>query len=415
MSPFEIFYILLMLSLLLFWVPIFRSSVPSNGLLFVPAVLGVLACGYEIYTRFILGPKVMGPIRVDILLISVLLIIAYALGASGLLQSRRQGAPVGAVFLVTLIIPLLAVTGLSVQWWKIGKETAELTALIEDQNKLLFEAKFRDEETIGRYFGNLVSADKPLVGHWRAVEGRHPGRLVINDEGKAWGFIQCQDSECLLGTGEMEGTRLTLAHRMLPSYHFEVREVSPQKLTLVRIEEKPQTAASPPKTSTFVKEAPPVFSTGEQVENLKYLGSFSHLKDHKQHITVTQLWLWQGPEGPLAVMVHDTPVKGRKAEFIHAWNLGEGRPTGNPGEYAFTPPARFRQVRAGLPVNGAIELTLEKKSDGTETLVLVEKEYLFDDTIFLAPTVSVQKWKQWFHAVLTGHFFTWNVPEVLPG
>ncbi|GJL79593.1 MAG: hypothetical protein NPINA01_25820 [Nitrospinaceae bacterium] len=414
MSQYEIFYNLAILSLLLFWVPIVRSSIRPHRLCYIPAVFGTLTFGYEMYIRFVVAPTAVGAmIRVDIFLISLLVLIAYALGAAGLIRSRQQGLA-NINFFTVLLIPLIAITGLGFQALNIGKETAALGKLLDTKNKLLFEAMFRDEETTRRYFGNLVSETKSIVGHWRLIEGRLPSRLVINDDEKAWAFYRCADTECLLGAAPLEGTRLTFTHRVIPVKHFEVKEVSSGQLILVKISEEAQPAANPPETMTFVKEAPPAYQSKGPADAIKYLGSFSHLKEHKQHITVTQLWMWQGPNGPLAVMVYNTPVKGRKAEFIIPWNLGEGRPAEKPGEYEFAPTERFKQVRAGLPVDSKVELSLENKSGKMETLILVQKEHLFDDTISLAPTVSVPRWREWFQTVFTGHFFSWNVPEVLP-
>jgi len=409
MNAFLYFYAAAILGLWLYAIPAFRAA-GARKRLWSAAVFGVVVTFYEIYINFIWGPMVTAPIRIDVFLIVPLLFVAHGVALSGLIHARRRMG-LAAGYFVILLIPAVALVGLAKEIWDVQQKSKRLTANFFEANRLLFEARFRDPATVHRYYGELEAPGRPLTGYWRREEGSPPSHLVINAEGKVWAFYACGDTQCLGGEGTVEDEKIVTTHRILPAYEFAVKDVAGGRLTLEQLKPpiNPNVMASP--VMAFVREPPPLMHATRQAGALQYLGSYSALSDRsKAHLTLTEAWLWQGPRTLYAVVVHDTLLKGRKAGFIRPILFTAGTPAGTANAYRFESEDGEGAVRIELIDPERVRVTLQRGRVKTESLTLNKNGRLTDEALTLAPTASAEAWQAWFDTVMTGRFFTWQVP-----
>ncbi|CAI2719485.1 hypothetical protein [Nitrospina watsonii] len=415
MNAFMTFYWMAIASLLLYAMPAVRTPGARLGLL-IPAVLGVVLTVYEIFMTFVWGPTVTGPIRVDIFLVVPVAALGHVIGGFGLLSARqRRGLPRG--FLVIFLIPAVALLGLGYEVWQVRQESKRLTANFFEANRLLFEARFRDPETLRRTFGDLAADGQPLAGHWRREQGSPPSRLVINAEGGVWAFYACGDTECLGGQGRVEDEKIVTTHDILPAYEFNVSALTAGRMTLERLQPPANThpnAPAQPTSIDFIKEPPPLQHASEQAGELEFLGSYSTLSDRsKAHLILTEAWLWQGPQTVYAVVVHDTLVKGRTASFIRPILFAAGTQAERANAYTFESEDREGAVQIELIDANRVRVTLQRGRVKTESLALRKNGSLSDEALVLAPTASAEAWQHWFDTVMTGRFFTWTAPDTV--
>ncbi|MGP0566044.1 MULTISPECIES: hypothetical protein, partial [unclassified Nitrospina] len=276
MNAFLWFYWTAVASLLLYAVPAWKAKGGRKGLI-TAAVLGVLLTGYEVFMTFVWGPTVAGPIRVDIFIIILVALLGHLIGATSLVLTRKRSGLAGG-HLGLLILPLVALTGVGYEIWSLNEESDRLTANFFEANRLLFEARFRDPQTLRRTFGQLEAKNNLLAGHWRREEGSPPSRLVINTENEVWAFYSCGDTECLGGEGTVQNGRIATTHDILPAYLFEVSTVAPDRMTLVQISPVRTTGGAPPDL-VFLKEPPPLQHAETQAGALRYLGTYSKLTE----------------------------------------------------------------------------------------------------------------------------------------
>ncbi|MCF8721797.1 hypothetical protein [Nitrospina gracilis] len=410
MNAFLIFYWTAIVSLLLYAFPAWTAKGARKGLI-AAAALGVLLTGYEVFMTFVWGPTVSGPIRVDIFIVILIALLGHIVGGASLVLARKRAGLAGG-YLALLILPLVALAGVGYEVWSLQNESARLTANFFEANRLLFEARFRDPETLRRTFGKLEAESNPLAGHWRREEGSPPSRMVINAKGEVWAFYSCGDTECLGGEGTVRNGRIATTHHILPAYLFEVTTVTPERMTLMQVSPARTPRGAPP-DMTFVREPPPLKYEAPQAGALKYLGTYSALTDRgRAHLTLTQVWLWQEGETMYAVVVHTTQVKGQQAMFIRPVLFSAGaRDIRRTHSYVFDSEDGEGTVRIELLENGdRVRATLERLRGEIEIVTLDKKEYLTDEALSLAPVDSGEAWKHWFDAVMTGRFFQWTAP-----
>ncbi|MGP0628684.1 hypothetical protein ACTRW9_03165 [Nitrospina sp. 32_T5] len=415
MNAFLWFYWTAVASLLLYAVPAWKAKGGRKGLI-TAAVLGVLLTGYEVFMTFVWGPTVVGPIRVDIFIVILVALLGHLIGATSLVLARKRSGLAGG-HLGLLILPLVALTGVGYEIWSLNEESDRLTANFFEANRLLFEARFRDPQTLRRTFGQLEAENNLLAGHWRREEGSPPSRLVINTENEVWAFYSCGDTECLGGEGTVQNGRIATTHDILPAYLFEVSTVAPDRMTLVQISPVRTTGGAPPDL-IFLKEPPPLQHAETQAGALRYLGTYSKLTERgRAHVTLTQVWLWQGEETMYAVVVHTTQVKGQQAQFIRPVLFSAGaRDIRRANAYVFDSEDGEGTVRIELLEEGKrARATLQRFRGDIEIVTLDKKERLTDEALSLAPVKSGEAWQHWFDAVMTGRFFSWAVPETVDG
>uniref|UniRef100_UPI003F9496B7 hypothetical protein n=1 Tax=unclassified Nitrospina TaxID=2638683 RepID=UPI003F9496B7 len=173
-----------------------------------------------------------------------------------------------------------------------------------------------------------------------------------------------------------------------------------------------------PPDLVFLKEPPPLQHAETQAGALRYLGTYSKLTERgRAHVTLTQVWLWQGEETMYAVVVHTTQVKGQQAQFIRPVLFSAGaRDIRRTNAYVFDSEDGEGTVRIELLEEGKrARATLQRFRGDIEIVTLYKKERLTDEALSLAPVKSGEAWQHWFDAVMTGRFFSWTVPETVDG
>ena len=384
-----------------------RSKGWARICLMVVVTLAVLACLHEI--RMYLGSP--AAIRVDIILISMALAVLYA--ASPVLLFLKGWTKTA----ITFVAFLTAIgVGMGYEWSKVRNESTRVTAAFEETNRLLFKAKFRDQNTYLKYFKKLSSDDNRFpTGHWKADQEGQFTRVVINSDGHVWLFYQCQDdAECHYGPqgsglqeteAELEWTA-SIRHRVGTPFDIHIKQLPGEMLELKRGDYKQQ----------FIKRPPPIEQNSGQ-NALQFAGAFSNVKCEGAHARVHQVWLWNGDNSSYAVGVFSTLVAGRTNRFISPVIMGKAELVNDVSNFTWTNNETSGKTVIEVTPSGTIMSLDQDLNENGRTLEDVDKLLLRKSTIIkderieLAPLTNEEDWQHWFDNVMVGYFVVGDIPE----
>ncbi len=393
------YYALLAVWPLLLW-PAWRLAGWSRAWLLVVAIAGLLATVHE--TRMLTGTP--SAIRLDIPLIAIALGVLYATAAAVMFRGRRRktAAVVGAVL-------VLAGGGLGYTWIEAGREADRLSEVFRTRNALLFEAKFRSLDAYGSYFRMFDASPTVLpVGHWEAQGGGYFSRLIVNQEGRAWAFYPCDQTECAAhsadpgvhpaGDPAERRWEVTLAPPMGAPVTLHIAQGDPDHLT---VEGRGQ-------PTTFARTPPPIDPAPAR-QSLIFLGSFATVECRTQHAEVRQLWLWREDARLYAVAIFATLLAGTHSDFVSPMLLGEG--VGHGDSWSFEWRRNGQYWTASIALEGPDARLKLERNGAPAAWAALERDAVFrDEAIELAPLTGKADWDHWFDIVLVGHFSSGDVP-----
>ena len=399
MNAFLLLYFgLLIVWLLLLW-PAWRLKGWAGLWLFLVAAVGCAAAVREIW--LFLGTS--SAIRLDILLISIVLVVLYMTAAVVLAWRRWRRL---AILLGALLILLGA--GMIHQWNLAGKEAERLREVFHTRNALLFDAGFRSpaayEAAYGPFAGTGV--DHP-VGHWLALEDTRFSRLIINAEGDTWAFYRCGDTECAYGPGGggllPQGEAASWGTTLLPSagaaLPLTLRLEAPERLAL-QIEGQADQLFAP---------APPPLADPPAPEDMAYLGPFTAFTCKDDLVDFQQLWLWREQDRLFAVAVFSRLLAGRRHNFITPLVLGEAPQDGETWYFEWQQNGKTGEASIAFAGDG-LDLSLQRQGQAAVTSWLAPGALLIDPVIERAALTDGDAWRHWFDIVLVGHFTVGIMP-----
>jgi hypothetical protein len=393
MNAFLLLYFgLLIVWPLLLW-PAWRLRAWSGLWLFLVAVAGCAAAVREIW--LFLGTS--SAIRLDILLISVVLVVLY-MAAVVVLAWRRWRKL--AILLGALLILLGA--GMIHQWILAGQEAERLREVFHARNALLFDAGFRSPAAYEAAYGPFANSgvDHP-VGHWLALEDTRFSRLIINAKGEAWAFYRCGDTECpygpdgggLLPQGEAASWGTTLLPSVGAALPLTLRLEAPERLAL-QVEGQAE---------QFFAPAPPPIVDPPAPEALAYLGPFTAFTCKDDLVDFQQLWLWREQDRLFAVGVFSRLLAGLRHGFITPLVLGDAPQDGD--AWFFDWQQNGKTVEASIAFAGeGLDLSLQRQGQAAVTIQLEPGGLLVDPAIENASLTDGDAWRHWFDIVLVGQF-----------
>lgn len=394
-------YIALLGIWVLFVVPAVARKHGGRGWARGAAGLGLAGALYESWMTFVWGPTVVNPIRIDIFLVFPLLTAVYLLASWSLFRAawRRTGLAAGA-------LTLAAAGAMGITMGQIRRDTARHDALRAEGNRLLFAAKFSDQQAYDAYFGFPGDATSALpFGHWTSEEALRFTRLVVGGDGRAYLFFGCGDSECQFGSGEPlegrgDGFAAELTWRGVGRRALELDPPEGETLEL-RVDAKPHR----------LRRTPPPLLQLPREERLAYLGTFSATDPLRQHARVSQLWLWRGEEGLYAVGIFRILVAGRRADFVVPLVLGRGTPDGEAWRFTWTEQDGTGEARVQVGTGAVdVELTRLGRRDPWPPQRLAPGALFRDDAIELASRSSAADWQHWMDTLLDSHFSSGDIP-----
>jgi hypothetical protein len=402
---------LLYCGLLVIWVLLLwpTSRLTGGGRLWLLLVIaaGVAALSHEIRIYFWTSAN----IRLDILLISPALVGLYG-SAAALLYFRHWRKTAALLAAILVVIG----GGMTAKWLEVSRESARLGEVIEETDRLLFAAKFRDAETYERYFGPFAGAsDSRPVGHWQIDEQSYFTRLIINAEGRVWLFFLCrEDTECESGVAGpdlqvSDDNPRQWAASLKPrvGLPFDI-EITQSDSATLSVEVRDQRLR-------FVKAPPPV-DPAPAPQSLTFVGSFANAECIRAHAKIRQVWLWREGQRLYGVGIFSTLVAGRHASHVRPLVIGEGIREGDGWRFAWQQDGRSGTALIALKGGDAIltlDLDLEQNGrdlEDADRLVLKAGGIFSDERIELAPLTSGGDWRHWFENVFTGHFTSGQVP-----
>ena len=397
---------LLVIWVLLLW-PAFRLKGGARLWLLVVIAAAVAALLHEI--RMYLWSH--AAIRLDILVISMAL--GWLYGSAAVLLFFRRWRKTAAL----LAVPLVMIGGgMSYKWIEVSRESQRLGETIEETNRLLFAAKFRDADIYDGYFGPFTGAsgDHP-VGHWKIDEQSYFTRLIINAEGRVWLFFQCQeDTECESGVAGPElhqsgdnPRQWATSLKPLAGLPFDIKITQSDSATLsVEVRDK---------IVRFAKAPPPV-DPAPAARPLTFLGPFTNVECIRAHAKVRQVWLWEDGARRYGVGIFSTLGAGRQVGFVRPILMGEGTREGDAWRFTWTWDGRSGTALIALE-GGEVIVTLDQDLDqrgrdleDADQAVLKAGAVFSDERIELAPLTTGADWRHWFDNVFTGHFTSGYVP-----
>jgi len=385
----------------LFLAPAFVGKPGARGWARAATGLGLAGALYESWMTFVWGPTVAGPIRIDIFLVFALLTAMYLLASLGLLRAtwRRTALAAG-------VLTLAAAGAMGLALAETRREAAHHDALRDEGNRLLFAAKFANQEAYDAYFGDAGAALGRLpVGHWTPEAYAPFTRIVIGGNGRAYLFFGWDDTESQFGPGAPLETRgdgfaAELRWRGVGSRALELDPATGDTLDL-RLEGKPYR----------LRRTPPPLLGLPRAEGLAYLGAFSAAEPLREHARVGQLWLWHGDEGLFAVGIFRVLVAGRRADFVSPVVLGRGAPEGDAWRFTWTEPEGTGEAVVHIDAEGVdLELTRLGRRTPWPPRRLASGAIFRDEAIELASRRSAADWQHWVDTLLASHFSSGEVP-----
>ena len=349
---------LLYWGLLVAWVPLLWPAIRLKGAarlwLLVVIAAGMAALIYETYMYL----WSYADIRLDILLISMALGCLYGSVLLLLLSKRwlRSGALLAGVLIVIG-------GGMSYKWIEVSRESARLDEVFEETNRLLFKAKFANAEVYQNYFGPFDStADLYPVGHWRLEGQSRFTRLIINAEGRAWLFYQCQaDAECHSGPG---GSGLRKSADQPAQWQASLKPLAGLAFDIKIPRTETGTLAVEAYDQNLVfAEAPPPVDPTPPAQSMRFIGPFAHLECSGAHARVRQVWLWEDGSRRHAIGIFSSLVAGRHILHVPPIVMGEATKQADGWRFAWQQHGRSGTATIALEADSAI-LTLDV--DGRE-------------------------------------------------
>lgn len=396
-------YIILLLGWVVFVPAVLRAPAGARRWAVAATLLGLAATLYEGWMTFVWGPSVAGPIRLDILLVFLLLVVVYLTAAARLWGDGwvRTALAASGGTAVALVLMTTA-------WARTGAEASRLRDAFEAGDRMLFEAKFRDRSAYESYFGDTGDPVAELpAGHWAAESGSHYTRLIVSDSGHAYLYHRCGATECQFGPG----SRLT-PRSGGPGWEAELtkRGVGRRRLVVGPVIADTLSVLIDGRGVRFVRSEPPLLEIDDP-ERLEYLGAYSAAERVRQHARVSQLWLWRADDQLLAVGIFRYLLPGRPADFVTPAVLGRGlRDDGG---------WRFRWEQGGRPweaivrlQDGEVAIELPGRADLWPPHTLSRPGLFRDEVVELAPLTDRAAWDRWFETLLVAHFSSAEIPPM---
>ena len=379
---------------LLLWVPLAAIVVAVPGMrrwLALPLGVSALAMAYEAFMTFVWAPTVVNPIRVDIFLVMAIAALVDLFTAIALWEPARSGVHrkyAATAALLCAAVPVLAALGL----FGIKLHSAALDDRLGDQRRFRFEAAFRDDTTVRRFFGDLEPRANPWSGHY-VVEGGDDRvrRLVINDAGQFWIFHEqlytypgegvAADAEF---RGQTSGSQARLGfvlRRDGDGYKVQVDGSQRAALTARRVE--------PPR---FAKAA----SASDEV---RFIGVFAGSHENpKGHPWVIQVWLWRSGDNAWGQYLREPFRDGRLQQFLTPQRVeprceDDCRVVG------------FRSGRGEVRLTRVSDDEWRAKVEGNaEEVALRRGELVQGFDLDLAPLATVKEHRRWLDAMTSGAY-----------
>ncbi len=407
-----------------------RSRWRSGERKFLLAVtaVGFAFCVYEAYMSFVWSPKVVAPIRIDLLLIVPALSVAYGGAALVAIRNVVRDRPGAGLRVPVLVLSALL---MAVPTWNLGRllqifrEGRELTSRFMSREKLLFEARFRDPETFARRFGpvSTVGPNRDLSGHWvpaRPLIGIT--RMIINDEGRIWTFRECGrtgDMECLRGEGQvrifdfaMNGSEKVelKAEVTLPALQLTRASEGKIKVRVVNPQAKPD---APVHEEVFERKDIP-FQSKEAAKAVTALPPLAATIPNPPNgsLEIIELRRWKEGGELLAVLFTRSVARDAKtADFLQPLVF-----RGKAGS-----PTTLTQIGDGVPAAGPAMIELTETGSGARAVIRplrpaepveLKPGVLVDDEVLeLAPRTSLADVEEWLRIQGTGKFFSAKLPD----
>ena len=399
MDALLLYYFLLALWIPLLW-PALRLHGWKRGALLVVIFAGALATASEVWQSF--GQA--NAIRIDILVLTVVLVMLYAAAAAVLLLARWR------VSGILLAVALVLIGGsMGYGWMTIMQESQRLTEKFNERNRLLFDARFRDPKTYEAYFGPFTApAGRYPVGHWEAAARARYTRLIVNGDGNAWLFYRCEEAECNYRPSNRVLERVRDGAPR--EWRGELRPPAgvPLPVRIVQADENTLSVEAYGQTVDFTKKPPPV-RQAPPANSLEFLGTFAATNCIRKHAEVRQVSLWRQGDRLFAVAIFQTLVAGRPALFVSPTVMGEGRRNGDGWDFEWRSEGESGSAMIALgPSTVSLMLALPRRDPERGTL---KPQTVFqDETVDLAPLSTAEDWKYWFDTVWVGHFMSGKVP-----
>jgi hypothetical protein len=284
--------------------------------------------------------------------------------------------------------------------------------LLDQKRRLQFEARFRDEPTFRKVFGETASPSDPVPGHYEPAQpGSWASRLIVNASGDTWLYFQCGGAECLFGRGRRAQPGAT------PEAIDIRQEVTAETSRLVlepagagwKLNLLTPRGVHPRVKDLVVRRSEPRF-TGIPAASgdVHSLGVFSEVKPMRQHQRLLHLWLWRNGGSFWGYYVRTIQPRASHARFIHPQRI-EGRLEGTAEDLRFTARAGRDELHGQL-TGGKLRLQVLYSGRPLEEAILEPQAVIEDEVFDLAPSWSRKDQDTWFRAVFTGTFVEWQVP-----
>ncbi|NNE25121.1 MAG: DMT family transporter [Rhizobiales bacterium] len=402
MMMYLLYWGLLVAWVFLLW-PAFRLKGAPRVWLLIVIAAGITALVYETYMYL----WSFANIRLDILLISMALGCLYGSAVLVLLFGHWFNS-------ATLLAAVLVVIGggMSYKWIEVSRESTRLGEVFEETNRLLFKAKFGSAEVYQNYFGPFDGAgDRYPVGHWQLDGQSHYTRLIINAEGRAWLFYQCQiDAECHSGPG---GSGLRRIADQPAQWRASLKPQAGLAFDIKITRTEAGTLALEVRDHNLVfAKAPPPVDPAPAAQSMRFIGPFAHLECSGAHATVRQVWLWEDGARRHAIGIFSSLVAGRYSLHVPVIVMGEATRQAEGWRFSWQRRGRSGTASMEHTANDAI-LTLDidgRDVEDADKLMLKSGGFFNDERIELAPLTNAADWQHWFDNVLTGHFVSGDVP-----
>ncbi len=386
----------------------------ERRILIAVTALGALLSVYEVYMSLVWSPKVIAPIRVDLLLVIPFLCISYF--GAGMIAVRNVVANRPKA---SKRIPILVLSAFlfALPTWNIGRilmifqHGRELTRRFMTREQQLFQARFRDAETYQERFGPVSSTGpvRELSGHW--LPGRPLlgiTRLVINDSGKLWTFRECgRGQECLRGEGQIKifdfstlGKATVEIKADIAFAPLQIERASDGKIRIT------VTGMKSAESEEFSRKPPPLGPSAQrQVVARPPLVALIPDPENKT-LEFIELRRWvEGPEEFALLFHRRVSEDASTAENLKPYLL-RGKADS---------PTTLMQITE-VPQSGPVTIELTDATDGARVIVrpiraatavdLHPGVFVRDEVLALTPLTNLADVEEWFQTQSVGKFFS---------
>lgn len=295
---------------------------------------------------------------------------------------------------------------------QVGSNSAR--AALDDAKRLRFEAVFRDDATVTRFFGDIRTADDNWSGYYMGDDQDDRFKhLIINRDGKTWLYA----AKHWYRVGNADDAVPSIETFVTSVADDDAYSASRLPLTVRKIQQDRfmLTVANSSMDGTerqlpFTKMPAPKFPAASNVGNaVEFVGVFSarYKPDADRSFWGAQLWLWRAGNKYWGHYLRQNFVAGTRNDYLHA---------GAVNVYC-----------VGSCVKGELDFSLK---GGNVTLRpdqlggFIAQGYGFDSPVLLtqgelipgfildlAPLTTVKENKHWLETVNTGSFVKWAVPK----